>query len=154
MLVVHMQECYTLGGSGGMLPHKNFLNLGAMRLLLRPFLDQYDASRRPDDRVSHECHSAHCVILCWCHVYPIQFAYRPKATPFAGEVCKTNCSLVRTGKVVGRHVEQFYCTVRVPSYQYSTWYLCASGLCVGVRRTMVLISNARPSHKRGKKWSG
>ena len=28
--------------------------------------------------------------------FPIQFAYRPKATPFAGEVCKTNCSLVRT----------------------------------------------------------
>ena len=27
---------------------------------------------------------------------PIQFAYRPKATPFAGEACETNRSLVRT----------------------------------------------------------
>ena len=33
-----------------------------MRLLLRPFLGQYDASRRPDDRVSHECHSPHWVV--------------------------------------------------------------------------------------------
>ena len=34
------------------LPEK-FWNLEAMRWLLRPFLGQYDASRRPDDRVSH-----------------------------------------------------------------------------------------------------
>ena len=30
---------------------ENFWNLEAMRLLLRQFLGQYDASRRPDDRV-------------------------------------------------------------------------------------------------------
>ena len=52
-LVVCAQKCYTLGGSGGMLP---------MRMLLRPFLGQYDAFWRPDYRVSHECHSAHCII--------------------------------------------------------------------------------------------
>ena len=34
---------------------------------MRPVLGQYDASRRPDDRVSHECHSAHCVILQETH---------------------------------------------------------------------------------------
>ena len=28
--------------------------------------------------------------------FPILFAYRPKATPFAGEACETNRSLVRT----------------------------------------------------------
>ena len=28
---------------------ENFENLGVMRLLLRPILDQYDASRRPND---------------------------------------------------------------------------------------------------------
>ena len=39
---------------------------GAMRYLLRPILGQYDASQRPDDRVSHECHSAHCVVHQWC----------------------------------------------------------------------------------------
>ena len=27
--------------------------------------------------------------------FPIQFAYRPKATSFTGEACKTNRSLVR-----------------------------------------------------------
>lgn len=32
--VLRMQECYTLGGSRGMLPQKKF---GIMRLLLRPF---------------------------------------------------------------------------------------------------------------------
>ena len=42
-LIVHAQECYTLGGPGGM--------LAAMRLLLRPLLVQYDASQRQDDRV-------------------------------------------------------------------------------------------------------
>ena len=35
-----------LGGSGGMPPPDNFWNLEAMRLLLRPFLGQNDASRR------------------------------------------------------------------------------------------------------------
>ena len=63
-----MQECYILGGPRGMLPLKIFLNLGAMRLLLRPFLCQYDACRRPEDRVSHECHSAHCVVHNWCRL--------------------------------------------------------------------------------------
>ena len=39
-----------------------------MRLLLRPILGQYDASWRPNDRVSHECHSAHCVVHQWCRL--------------------------------------------------------------------------------------
>ena len=59
---VSMQQ---LGGSGGMppppppppSPPKKFGggggNLEAMRLLLRPFLDQNNASCRPDDRVLH-----------------------------------------------------------------------------------------------------
>ena len=76
-------------------PPEKICNLGAMRLLLRPYLGQYDAFRRPDDRVSHECHSAHCVVLRWCR-FPIQSTYRPKATPFAGKDCEINRSLVRT----------------------------------------------------------
>ena len=56
-----------------------------------------------------ECHCAwplpeefhmNAVLLIALHIigvgFPIQFAYRPKATPFAGEACETNCSLVRT----------------------------------------------------------
>ena len=54
------------GGVWGYAPPGKFWNFGAMRLLLRPFLGQCDASRRLEDRVSHECHSAHCVVYQWC----------------------------------------------------------------------------------------
>ena len=49
---------YRRGAWGHASPGK-FWNLGAMRLFLRPNLGQYDASRRPNNRVSH---STHCVI--------------------------------------------------------------------------------------------
>ena len=47
---------------------ENFWNSGDIRLLLRPFLDQHGASWRPDDRISHECHSDHCIVLHWCRL--------------------------------------------------------------------------------------
>ena len=34
--------------------------------------------------------------------------------------------------------------------QVSTWYLCASGRCVGVRQAMALIGNARQATSEGK----
>ena len=34
--------------------------------------------------------------------------------------------------------------------QVSTWYLCASGRCVGVRQAMVLIGNAGQATSEGK----
>ena len=49
--VVGAQKRYTLGRCGGMLCQEH---LGAMRLFLRPFLGQYNASQRQDDRVSNE----------------------------------------------------------------------------------------------------
>ena len=49
-------------------PPGKFWNLGAMRLLLRPLLGQYDASRRPNNRVLHEYHSAHCIVHQWCRL--------------------------------------------------------------------------------------
>ena len=68
-----------------------------MRLHLRPFLGQYDASQRPEGRVSHEyLHFLPIVLYTISVGFLIQFVYRPKATPFADEACKTNCSLVRT----------------------------------------------------------
>ena len=42
-------------GVWGHAPLENFCNLEALRLLLRLFWGQYDASRRPDDRVSDVC---------------------------------------------------------------------------------------------------
>ena len=73
----------------------------------------------------------------------IQVAYRLKATPFTGEVCETDRSLVRMESCWKTRGTVCH-TVRVLSYQYSTWYLsvCASGLCVGVCQAMALISNA------------
>ena len=45
------------GEPRGMLPQKNFeILIGSIRLLLRPFLGQYNASRRPDDRVGRKPH--------------------------------------------------------------------------------------------------
>ena len=81
-------------GAWGHAPPEKFWNLGVIRLLLRPCFDQHDASWRPDDRV-------HINIILTIASYStgvsfsIQFAYRPKATPFAGEACETNRSLVR-----------------------------------------------------------
>ena len=34
--------------------------------------------------------------------------------------------------------------------QVSTWYLCVSGRCVGVRQAMALIGNARQATSEGK----
>ena len=48
-----MRKRATARGVWGHSPPENFWNLEAMRLLLRPFLDQNDVSRRPDDRVLH-----------------------------------------------------------------------------------------------------
>ena len=79
-------------GVWGHAPPGKFWNLGAMRLFLRPILGQYDASRRPNNRVSHD---GHCVVHQWCRLSDPVF-YWPKATPFAGEACETNHSLVRT----------------------------------------------------------
>ena len=50
-----------LGGSGGTLPPEN---LGAMRLLLKLFLGQYNASRRPDNRVSYVNIYPFCPLHC------------------------------------------------------------------------------------------
>ena len=104
---MHAQERYTVGGSGGMVPQKI---LGAMRLLLRPILGQYDASRRSTTEF-------HTNVILPIALYtngvgfPIQFAYRPKATPFAGEACETNRSLVRMESCWKTIAEQFCCTV-------------------------------------------
>ena len=74
---------------------QKFLKFRGYEIAPETIFGQYDASRRPDDRVSHEYHSAHCVVLRWCR-FLIQSTYRPKATPFAGKDCEINRSVVRT----------------------------------------------------------
>ena len=82
--------------------------------------------------------------------FPIQFAYWPKAIPFAGEACETNRSLVRTESCwKTRGTVPLHCMLTAIS-QVSTWYLCASGHCVGVRQAMALIGNARQAMSEGK----
>jgi len=80
-----------------------------MRLLLRPFLGQYDASR--GQRTEFHMNTILPIASYTTGIgFPIQFAYRPKATPFAVEACEANRSLVRT--LEGRLAEQFCHTVR------------------------------------------
>ena len=80
----------------------------------------------------------------------IQFAYGPKATPFAGEACETNRSLVlKNGKLLEDSRNSFVALFAAIS-QVSTWYLCALGRCMGVRQAMALIGNARQATSEGK----
>ena len=135
-------------GAWGHAPPGKFSNLGAMRLLLRLILGQYDTSRRPNDRVSHECHFAHWVYTKGASLL-IQFAYRLKATPFAGEVCETNHLLVKMESCwKTRGTVLLHCMLTAIS-QVSRRYLCASGHCMGVRQAMVLIGNARQAMSEG-----
>ena len=77
--------------------------------------------------------------------FPIQFAYRSKATPFAGEACETNRSLVRTESCWKTRV-----TVLLHCSQPSRKFQHASGHCVGFRRAKALIGNARQATGKGK----
>ena len=79
--------------------------------------------------------------------FPIQFDYRPKATPFAGEACETNCSLVSRWKEDSPNSS---IALFAAISQVSMWYLCASGRCVSVRRAITLIGNARQATSEGK----
>ena len=56
--------------------------------------------------------------------FPIQFAYRPKATPFAGEACKTNHSLVRTESCwKTRGTVLLHCSQPFRKFQHGTYVL-------------------------------
>ena len=62
---------YPEGGGGGACSPIKILKFRGYEIAPETIFGQYDASRRPDDRVSHESHSAHCVVLRWCR-FPIQ----------------------------------------------------------------------------------
>ena len=50
-----------------MLPQEN-LKFRSYEIASETTFGQYDASRRPNDRVLHEYHSAHCVVHRWCRL--------------------------------------------------------------------------------------
>ena len=135
-------------GIWGHAPPEMFWNLEAMRLLLRPFLGQYNASWRPDDRVSHQWIAnlfAHFVKHRWCQL-PIPCAYRSKAKHFAGEACKTNHSLGRkTRRTALSHSSHHASLNLVP-------------VCLGALRECppTIGTNwwRQARHEWGKKWSG
>ena len=78
--------------------------------------------------------------------FPIQFAYRPKATPFAGEACETIRSLARTESCwKTRRTVLLHCLPPSRKFQHG-----ASGRYVGVRQAMALIGNARQAMSEGK----
>ena len=82
-----------LGGIWGHGPPEIFGNLEVMTLLLRLFLGQYDASRKPHNRVWIFTLSAHCVVQHWFRLSDRSLI--SQATPFADEACETNRSLGR-----------------------------------------------------------
>ena len=56
--------------------------------------------------------------------FPIQFAYRPKATPFAGEACETNRLLVRTESCWKTRVTVLlHCLQPSHKFQHGTYVL-------------------------------
>ena len=78
--------------------------------------------------------------------FPIQFAYRPKATPFAGEACETIRLLARTESCwKTRGTVLLYCSLPPCKFQHG-----ALRRCVGVRQAMALIGNARQATSEGK----
>ena len=81
--------------------------------------------------------------------FPILFAYRPKATLFAGEACETNRSLVRTESSLEDSRNSSVALFAAIS-QVSTWCPCASGHCVGVRQAMALVGDAMQATSEGK----
>ena len=69
--------------------------------------------------------------------FPIQFAYRPKATPFAGEPCETNHYLVRMETCwKTRGTVLLHCLQPSCKFQHGT-------MCFGALRGCFLVSTAR-----------
>ena len=115
-------------------------------------MGQYDASQRPDNGVSHECHSVHCVVHQWCRLSdPVCLSAESHAHPsqvkLARLIACKNRKLLEDSR--NSSVAQFAAISQV-----STQNLCASGHCVGIRRAMALIGNARQAMSEGIKWSG
>ena len=83
-LVERAQERYTLEGPGGMFPQENF----EIQELWNWFWDQFWANTMLLGGQATEFHmNAILPIASYTNGvgFPIQFVYRPKATPFAGE---------------------------------------------------------------------
>ena len=74
----------------------------------------------------------------------IQFAYLPKATPFA---CETKRSVESCWKEDSQNSSV---ALFAAISQVSTRYLCGSGCCMGVRLAMALIDDARQATSEGK----
>ena len=60
--------------------------------------------------------------------FPIRFAYQPKATPFAGEACETNPSLVRTESSWKEDSRNSSVALFAAISQVSTWYYVLRGV--------------------------
>ena len=71
--------------------------------------------------------------------FPIQFAYWPKATPFAGEGCKTNLSFARMKSCWKKDV--WNSSVASRKFQHGTYVL--QSIAWESARAMALIGNAR-----------
>ena len=115
------------GASGGMLLRK-ILKFRGYAIASETTFGLIRCFSEANDRVSHECHSAHCVVHQWCRL-PIQFAYWPKATPFTGEACETSYhSLVRTENCwKTRGTVLSHCSQPSHKFQHGTYVLRGAG---------------------------
>ena len=63
---------------------------------------------------------------------------------------KPNCQIVRTESCWKEDLRNSSVALLAGILQVSKWCLCALGRCVGVRRAIALIGNARQATSRGK----
>ena len=143
-LVVRTQECYTVGGLGACSPRKilkfrgyeitSETNFGPIRCFS-------EAKRQ----------SFTWMPFCPLRRTPMVSAFRSrlligrKPHP-SQEARKTNR---KNGKLL-KDSQNSSVALFAAILQVSTWYLCASGRCVGVLQAMVLITNVRQATSEGK----
>ena len=119
-------------------PTLKFLELSTVRLLLRPFSGQNNASQWPDNQVFHtHCTVQHQFWLSNCSLIS-------QATLFVNEACEINCLLGRTESCwegdTHLHCSQPSCKFQHVTSQHA---LYAWRPCMGVHWAMVLIGDTK-----------
>ena len=121
-----------------------------MKLLLRPFSGQYDDSRGGKTTEFHMNE-----YLPFALHTGVGFS-DPICLPIESHTLQArlarliNHSQVRTASCWEKSSSNSSVALLTAIMQVSTWYLCAWGRCVGVRRAMAIIGGARQASSEGK----
>ena len=135
-------------GVGGMVPG-NFWNLEAMRLYLRPFWGKYDASRRPDDRVSHVRMST-LPIASYSNGSIIRLPRKPHPSQmrFVRLIIRLEERKVDGRKTRKNSFALFAAISQVLTLSFKISPVCLRA-CVGVRRALPVIGDAKQATSEG-----